>query len=173
MMYSYSDTELKKLMSSTVILTDTREQENYHIVKYFDEKKIAHRGKKLHTGDYSILLPSNNELGIIKDSYFPIVIERKNSIDELAQSIKEERFENELIRSNGLKLLLLVEDSYKNLLTGNYRSQYQPKSLLARLKSFEARYHFHTIFLDKGLSGNYIYHHLYYQAREYLKCKIA
>lgn len=173
MMYRYTDSELKNLMSSTVILADTREQENQHILKYFDEKKIHYKEKKLHTGDYSILLPSNVEMGLVKDSYFPIVVERKNSIDELAQSIKEERFEHEVIRSHGLNFILLVEDCYKNLLTGNYRSQYNPKSLLARLKTFEARYNFTTVFLDKTLCGNYIYHHLYYQAREYLKCKTA
>jgi len=171
--YSYTDSEMKKLLSTLVILIDTREQVNKHIFEYFSSKKIVSKKKKLHTADYSIMLPANIDLGIMKDSYFPLVIERKNSIDELAQSIKQERFENELIRSNGLTFFLLVEDTYENLIKGNYRSQYEPKALLARLKSFEARYGFTTIFMDKRLSGNFIYHTLYYQAREHLKCKVA
>lgn len=168
MMYSYTDTEIKKLLSTSTILIDTREQENGRIVSYLDSKKINHKKKKLHVGDYSIFLPANIDLGIMKDSYFPVVIERKNSIDELAQSIKQE-----LIRSTGLTFFLLVEDTYENLIKGNYRSQYEPKALLARLKAFEARYGFTTVFMDKCMSGNYIFYILYYHARESLKCKIV
>jgi ERCC4-type nuclease len=169
--YKYTDKELKDLLSSLTILIDTREQSNDHIKTYFHSKGITYKSMKLDTGDYSCFLPKNVEMGIFRDIYFSIGIERKNSIDELAQSIKEERFEAELIRSQKLNyFLLLVEDNYENLIMGKYRSQYNPKALLARLKTFEARYGFNTVFLpNKKLIGNFIYHDLFYKARNLIK----
>lgn len=104
--------------------------------------------------------------------FFPVAIERKNSVDELAQTIKERtRFENELIRSQASKFLLLVEDNkgYENIIKGNYRSEYQAKALLASLKAFEIRYNFQCVFITPNTAGNYIYHHFYYYVREALK----
>lgn len=173
MMYSYTDSEMKKLLSTATILTDTREQENSHIISYFDSKKINHKKKALKTGDYSISLPANPELGIIKEMFFPVTVERKAHLDELIQSIKENRFENELIRGTRFHFYLIVEDDYRKLLNGEYRSEYKPQALLARLKSFEMRYNFTTVFIDKKLSGNWVYHSLYYYLREQLKCHIA
>lgn len=158
------------LMGSMTILLDTREQSNGHIVQYLDSKQIRYRQNKLDTGDYSCMIPQNVEMGIVRDMYLPVAVERKNSIDELAQSIKEERFEAELIRSQRLAHFhLVVEDSYENLIMGNYRSQYKPKALLGRLKSFETRYGFSTTFIQKNYVGNFIFHHLYYLARNKLK----
>lgn len=168
--FKYTDTELKKLLSSMIVLVDTREQVNQHITNYFQVNNIPYTAIKLDTGDYGAMVPQNFELGIYRDTYFPFVVERKNSIDELASSIKEERFEHELIRSQKSHFTLLVEGSYSDLIHGNYRSQYNPKALLARIKTFEARYNFSTTFLnDRQLSGNWIYNHLYYHVRAVLK----
>ncbi|EON73836.1 ERCC4 domain-containing protein [Lysinibacillus sphaericus] len=168
--FKYTDTELKKLLASMVVLVDTREQINQHITDYFNINNISYIAMKLDTGDYGAIIPQNFELGIYRDTYFPLTVERKNSIDELASSIKEERFEHELIRSQKSHFTLLVEGSYSDLVNGNYRSQYNPKALLARIKTFEARYRFSTTFLnDRQLSGDWIYHHLYYHVRAALK----
>jgi hypothetical protein len=170
--YQYTDTEIKKILKTAVILIDTREQQGQHITAYFDSKKILYKTTKLDTGDYSVMLPRSPEMGIQRDLYIPVVIERKNSIDELASSIKDRtRFENELIRAQKLDFSLLVEDpnGYENIIMGKYRSQYEPKALLASLKTFEARYSFNTSFIDKKLSGNFIYHHLYYKTRNELQ----
>lgn len=168
--FHYTDTELKKLLSTLVVLVDTREQVNEHILTFLDEKKVAYDRVKLDTGDYSCKVPKNEQLGVIRDLYLPACLERKNSIDELAQSIKEERFEFELIRGQRMgHFLLVVEDTYENLIAGNYRSQYNPQALLGRLKSFESRFSFNTIFIDKKLSGHYILYDLYYHARNMLK----
>jgi len=166
----FTTKELETLLRSVTILVDTREQSHEHIVHYLESKKIPYRQIKLDTGDYSCMIPQNVELGIMRDMYIPVSIERKNSIGELAQSIKSERFENELIRSQKLAHFhLVVEDSYENLIMGNYRSQYNPKALLGRLKSFETRYGFSTTFIPKSYVGNFIFHHLYYLARNKLK----
>lgn len=155
-----------------VVLIDSREQQNRHIVDYFDQKSVPYTIKKLDVGDYGAMIPANSELAIVRDLYFPIVIERKNGIDELAQSVKDRtRFENELIRSQKLNFTLLVEEmnGYSSILMGKYRSQYDPKALLASLKTFEARYKFATVFLSQNLTGHYIYHHFYYYIRNLLK----
>lgn len=167
--YKYTETELKALLASMVVLVDTREQEASHITNYFEKQKIAWKSAKQDTGDYAAMIPKNDVLGIHRDTYFPFIVERKNSIDELASSIKEERFEYELIRSQKSHFTLLIEGSYYDLVHGNYRSQYNAKALLARIKTFEARYGFSTTFLDKQLSGNWIYWHLYYNVRTTLK----
>jgi ERCC4-type nuclease len=171
-LYKYSDKEITELLKSIIILVDSREQKNEHITQYFDSKGIAYKAHKQDTADYSVMLPKNQELGVYRDTYFPIGVERKNSVDELAQTIKERtRFENELIRGQKLKFLLMVEDpnGYENLILGKYQSQYEAKALLGSLKSFEARYNFATVFIPKKAAGNYLYHHFYYQVRNYLK----
>lgn len=174
MQYRFTDNEVKKLLdNSLVIIVDTREQQNQHILDYFIKQKIKHEVKKVDAGDYSIKIQANSELGIHRDFYIPVVIEKKNSVDELAQSFKERtRFENEFIRASAdnIKVHLLVEDAagYENILKGNYRSQYEPKALLASLKSFESRYNLSISFLDKKYSGNFIYYTLRYSAREFL-----
>jgi ERCC4-type nuclease len=95
--YSFSDSEIKQLLSSMVILVDTREQQNGHILNYFDSKKISYKEKKLDYGDYSAYLPKNEGLGIQRDIFLSPAIERKNSVDELAGSVKERiRFEKNI-----------------------------------------------------------------------------
>ncbi|MGX1402386.1 ERCC4-type nuclease [Bradyrhizobium japonicum] len=171
-LYRYTDKEITELLKTITILVDTREQKNEHITHYFDGKSINWKVHKQDTGDYSVMLPKNEELDINRDMYFPIAVERKNSVDELAQTIKERtRFENELIRSEKLKFLLMVEDpnGYENLILGKYQSQFEPKALLGSLKAFEARYGFSTVFIPKKTAGNYLYHHFYYYVRNFLK----
>lgn len=173
--YKFTENEVNKLLANNlVVIVDTREQENQHILDYFEKRKIKYEVKKLDAGDYSIKLTANPELGLLRDLYFPVMIEKKNSVDELASSIKERsRFEAEFIRAkgSGTKIYLLVEESkgYENIVNGNYRSQYDAKALLASLKTFECRYNFSTIFQDKLYSGNFIYYTLRYYLYECLK----
>ena len=173
--YHYTKTELKQLLDSIVILADTREKENNHILNYLDKQGIKHKSKKLDFGDYSFMLPANKELGISRDIYFSnsISIERKAGLNELSNNFTHKRtqFENELIRANGSKFILLVEDQqgYQNILQHNYRTKYKPKSFIASLATFQARYNLDIRFMNKELSGNFIYYSLRYWAREYLK----
>lgn len=156
------------------VIIDSREKVNDHITDYFDKHNIKHVTKKLDAGDYSVKLTASPEMGLHRELYFPISIEKKNSVDELASSIKDRlRFESEFIRAKGkgVKMCMLVEDKdgYSNIIQGNYRSQYDPKALLASLKTFESRYNFSTAFTDRAYSGNYIYYTLKYYLYEYLK----
>lgn len=173
MRYHFTDKEIKDLLKSMVVLVDTREQANEHVRSYFEQKKIPYESHALGYGDYSCYLPKNEELGIMRDVYFTdaVVIERKASLDELAVNLSQERkrFENELIRSTGTKIYLMVENgSYGGIVRSEYRSKYNPKSYIGTLATFSARYGLDVNFVEKEMAGNFIYHHLYYHVREEL-----
>lgn len=176
-----TDTELKTLLNNINIAVDSREQENKHILSYFEDKRrnIPYVVKKLNSGDYSCYITSNADTEKIignRDLWFDnkIAIERKNSIDELASSIKDrDRFTNEFDRAkaNGTKVLIFTEDEngLNTIINHKYRSEYNPKALYASLKTFESRYGFQTKFVSKELIGMEIYWSLYYHVRELLK----
>ena len=112
-LYRYSDTEIKKLLKTMVILCDTREQNNTHLTSYFKKNAIDYRDKALNYGDYTAMIPANPDMGIIRDLFFDqsIVIERKGSLEELSGNLTNgrERFKDELTRSASSQLHLLVE----------------------------------------------------------------
>lgn len=170
--YRYTDKEMKTILDSLEIIVDTREQKNKHVLDYFRKKEVPFKIRTMKTGDYSAMIPKNEELGITRDIYLNAVVERKNGVDELVESIKDRtRFENELIRASKHPFVLLVEDleGYQKILNGKYRSKYGPEALLGSLKTFEVRYGFSTVFIANSTTGNYIYHHFLYMARELLK----
>lgn len=173
MRYHYTDAEIRKLLKSMVILVDTREQENGHLLSYFDHKKVAYKVRKLDIADYSCMIPKNDELGISRDIYFTdsILVERKGSLDELAGNLTHDRtrFESELLRSKGANIALMVENaSYTDMVMGRYRADYNAKSFVASIHTFSARYGLEVAFVEKELAGNWMYHRLYYAVRERL-----
>ena len=50
--YKYTDKDIKKLMSSLVMLVDTREKQNSHILDYFTKNHITYERTALSYGDY-------------------------------------------------------------------------------------------------------------------------
>ena len=170
----YTDKEEKEILKSMVILVDTREQANSHILKFFDRKSIGYKSKKLDYGDYSFMLPANSDLGIIKPIYFDdeIVIERKGSLTELSGNLTKdrERFEKELIRKGDAKFHLMVEDgSWEKIQAGIYNTEYKPVSFYATLNAYIARYHISIDFVTKDFSGPFINGLFHYHLRECLK----
>jgi len=173
--YRYTKTELKELLKSFVVLVDTREKKNNHILNYFDDQDIKYKNKKLDFGDYSFYLPKNKKLGIMKDLYFTdqLAIERKKNLKELSGNMTKNRarFENELIRSNNAKMILLIEEGsgYQKIINGYYDTQYKPKAFLAGLLTYKNRYDLRIEFISKELTGTLIKYELHYYLREYLK----
>jgi ERCC4-type nuclease len=173
MRFHFTDKELKQLLASMVVLIDTREQENAHIIDYLSKKKVNFEVRKLDFGDYSCLIPKNEELCVQRPLFFTesCVIERKGSLDELAGNLTvgRTRFESELLRARDANMALMVENAtYGDLVRGNYHSKYEPKSFVATLATFSARYGLDVNFVEKELAGNWIYHRLYYAVREEL-----
>lgn len=93
MQYKFKDSEIGRILRNLVVLVDTREQANEHIIKYFKEHKIAYKKQKLDYGDYSCMLPVGTFEGQQRDIYFTndIVVERKFCIDELAMNLKDKK----------------------------------------------------------------------------------
>lgn len=172
--YKFTDSEIKDILKTLVIIYDTREQQNAHILSYFDKRGITYKKQKLDVGDYSCMIPKNPNIGIMRDIYLQSVVERKASLDEICTNLQKSTqtaFENELIRSKDYKFVLFVEQSDfdERLMNGEYISRYDPKSLKARLESFKAKYNFEIVPMDKKMIGHNIYHRFYYQARHILK----
>ena len=179
--FKFTETEIKKLLKENlVIIFDTREQQNLHILDYFDLKKINYKKQKIDEGDYTAIITKCPKMGIYRDLYFPIGVERKNSVDELAGNLAEEkdtrddlRLIRELRRAKekGIKMFLVIEDEHgrKNIKTGNYRSLYKPVSFMARLRSLQDQFLNGTVFVNKNDSGEEIFGILKYSVRNFLK----
>nr|WP_291563682.1 MULTISPECIES: ERCC4 domain-containing protein [unclassified Clostridium] len=179
--YKFTDTEINKLLKENfVILYDTREQVNNHVLDYFDKKNIKYKKQKIDEGDYTAIITKEPKMGIHRDLYFKVAVERKNSVDELASNLGEKtetrdkvRFERELIRAKakGIKMFLIVEEAsgMEHIREGKYRSLYQPKAFIGRLTSIQDQYLQGTIFNKNVDTGFHIYRILYYSIRNYLK----
>lgn len=168
--YKYTDKEISEIIKTASIVIDTREQKSNHITDYFDEKKIPYTYEKLDFGDYTI---KTNAFNSCREYYLQDIctIERKANLEELSGNFAHERsrIEHEFSRAKG-KLILLVENArYEDILNHKYKTQYLPKSFIATLKTFEARYGFSTHFQkDNKYTGQFIYQTLIYQLREQL-----
>lgn len=172
--FYYTDTQKKKLLKSMTVLIDTREKENKHITDYFDAKGILYKSKALEQGDYSFLLPKNEELSIPRDIYFSkkIMIERKGSLEEISGnwSTDRARFEKEMALAPERKVLIIENASYANLVDGKYRTDYSVASFLGTLHSFWHRYNIPAFFVpDRRYSGLFIYKFFEAYLREQIK----
>lgn len=171
MRYHYTDKEKKEILNNMTILVDTREQENKHILEFFNKKKVKYKEKKLDYGDYSFMLPAMLDYGIAKPLMFDneIVVERKGSLTELSGNLTKdrERFEKELIRKQDTKFHLMIEDgSWEAIQEGRYRTEYNPTSFLATLNAYIARYGININFVTKDYAGTFIYALFNYHLRE-------
>lgn len=172
--YYYTDKELEALVKSQVILVDTREKNNSHLLETWDKQKIPHKKKALEQGDYSFMLPANEELNIPRDLYFDkeIIVERKGSIEEISGNLTSgrDRFEKELALAPPTKVLLIENGEYKDICTGNYKTEYNKKSFLASLHSFWLRYNVPIFFMpDKAYSAVFIKKYFEYYLKENLR----
>ncbi|MCQ2016771.1 ERCC4 domain-containing protein [Clostridium butyricum] len=169
MRYRYTDKEMKKILDNMVVIVDSREQNNQHIIEFFNKKNIPYKTIKNDFGDYTAMLPAGTLTGFTSDIYFDrdIAIERKNSIDEIAGNLKEDaaRIKKELAHMNkyDIKYFFFVEDKnfHENLRNGNFRSQYDPFTLMQRIKKgIEAEYNTVIVPIDKKFIGSEIYYTL-------------
>lgn len=162
MKYYYTDKQYKELLSNMVILATTNEQVNNHITEYFDKKKIMYQNKSLKTGDYCFKLKENPEQGRFLEQYFTeeLFIERKNSLSELASSIKDNAFHNELKRAKLIKykfLLVEQECGWGDIISHNYQNQYDNKAFWSTLHTFMIKYDLKILFCKKEEMGAMIY----------------
>lgn len=89
-----------------MIIVDTREQKNQHILKYFHKNGIEYIEQTVKTGDYAS--PKSN-----------IIVERKANLLELAGNISKDnakRIKKEFCRiPKDKKMVILVEENFSCL----------------------------------------------------------
>lgn len=161
-----TDGQLAKVLEDMVIIVDTREKKNEHILKFLDENDIQYTVQKLDTGDYSAYFPNYPEFNE------RVMVEKKNSLDEICSNFTKHRarFKREFERVGGRNFHLVVENAtWKKLLAGSYRSQFHPKAFMASLLSWSIRYNTSVWFTTKNETGEVIYNIIKYAYRELLK----
>lgn len=169
---NFTKKEAVELLKTLVIVVDTAEKENSHIISYFKKHKIKYIRKTLSFGDYSVMIPASEEFGIRKDYYLNnvISIERKNSLEEISNNFcnGRQRFNFEFARSKG-KIHLIVEGcTFNDLVNKVYATEMSKESFIATWFTFQARYDLTTQFISKEASGEYIFNTLKYYLREHL-----
>ena len=160
-----TESELKARLNELTIIVDTREQQT-HVIKYFDDKKIPYKQRALETGDYSAML---GKMTLERD----IVCERKHGLDELCQNFTSDRlrFEREFMRAKayGTKVHLIIENAtWTDIFLGNYRSKTSSKSLVGSLLSWMVRFNITVTFCKPDETARIIYGIFYYYAKEKL-----
>ena len=163
-----TDKQVSDIIHNMVILTDTREQKNQHILDFFDENEIPHKKEQLRTADYSFYLPDYPELGIDRK----ILVERKGSLNEIAGNFTKDRgrFVREFERVGDEHIHLVMENAtWKKILSGSYRSEFNPNAFMASLLTLDIRYNCPVWFCTTEESPILIYNILKYELREHLK----
>ena len=170
-----NDKSVQLILNNIEIIADTREQDNLHILSFFDKQKVPYKIEKLDTGDYSCIVKPIEEIGFEGVSFADkVAIERKSNLTELAGNVAQERdrFCRELQRAkdSNMAFTILVENgSFEDIINHRYRTGLNEKSYIASLLSFKYRYNISIEFIRREYVGNWIYRHFYYYVRNWLK----
>lgn len=122
----------RKRNLDTVYICDSREQQPYFV----GNPEIKTKVKKLHHSDYSVL-------GLERI----VAVERKSGPDFInSLTNARKRFETELLALRSYRYsCVVVECSYSDIVSGNYRNDVSPKALVgsvARWTSEGVPFHF-------------------------------
>lgn len=163
--------EVEEALQTMTILIDSREQDTERARARYAQFDVPYERTTIHTGDYSakFMLPDGTWYDMSED----VTVERKMNLDELCLCFGSERKrfirEFERAKENNIRMWLLLENStFKKAYSGSYRSQYKPKSLIASILAFQARYNCRIVMCEEAVSGKLIHDILYYEGREIL-----
>lgn len=173
----YTIKDIEEITNNIVVLVDTRENANKHIISFFDQNNIKYESKKLDFGDYSFKVIPNKIITKIANFENILCIERKNSLSEICLNFtkKREQFINEFERAKkkNAKMNLMIEDEngFENIIEGRYISKMNRNSLRGSLMSFIDRYNCCLNFVNKEYAPIFIYDTFYYRLKNILKNK--
>lgn len=167
----------KEVLKTFGVLIDTREQDAPKAQKRFAAFGCPFRRQVLSYGDYTYTatLPDGSELNTGEKAVFPrCVVERKMSLDELAQCFTRdrERFIREFSRAkaNKARIFLLVENgTWEGILNHRYRSRFDPNAFFESANAWEARYNCIIRFCKEETTGRMIKSILYRDFKERLE----
>lgn len=138
-----------------MIIADSREQKNAHVLKYFTDNGIAFMIQKMDVADYMIEGKPN------------IVVDRKQNLDEIAHNLMSTdkgRFWREMRRAYDKKINMYVlcehgEGIHMLKDVGKWRSSHSAingKSLRDKMLQCERAYGIKFIFCEKKDTGRMI-----------------
>lgn len=169
------DKQLENILKTIIILIDSREHLPNHLTETFDKYNIKWERKKLESGDYSAYIPKNEELNIAEDINIEkeLAIERKMNLNEVGVNLttNRERFKREFKRAKGKVILMIEDNTYKDIIDKQYNNKIEPNSFLGSLHGLNTEFDFPFIFIDKEASPIFIYKTFYYYLRNKIKYK--
>ena len=138
-----------------MILCDTREKKNGHILEYFEMREIPYKVTKLDTGDY---MEERNPL---------LTIDRKQNLDELAHNLfspDKGRFWREVRRAHKEKIRMIVLIEHGGKIKSlqdvpKWKSRYSRitgKQLYSEICRVHIAYGIEFLFCDKRRTGKKI-----------------
>lgn len=151
-------------MTNFLILTDTRQQKEKHILKAFDKQKIKHIQTKLDSADYMALRFQNNEF--VFD--YSILIDTKKDLLEmsgnLCHTLEHQRIirEIELGQKLGCKrfIFLIGEDNINSIEDiknwSSSRTKVKGETLLKIMKTFKQHHNCEFMIIAKNKMGDAI-----------------
>lgn len=159
------------------LLIDTREQPTPKAVQRFNCFGVPYSRTTLSYGDYAanFTMLDGSKLYDVSETINPIcMIERKMSLDELAQCFthSRDRFEREFQRAidQGAFIHLICEQASYEMIEGHkYNSKFPPKAFLASITAWERRYNIHFHFCSSLETGHLIKEFLYRDMKERLE----
>ena len=166
--------EEMQILESMEILVDTREQSTSKAIQRYNSFGVPYSRATLAYGDYTAnfeLLGGGELYDISKTVHPKCIIERKMSLDELAQCFthSRDRFEREFKKAvaNDCFIHLICENgSYEKIEGHKYNSKFPPKAFIASLSAWQRRYDIHFHFCSSLESGHLIKEFLYRDMKE-------
>jgi len=159
-------TEYEQWIQTILVIIDTQEKKIDHITNVLDLCSVKYEFKKLASGDYTYLYP--DKLGNYCQSN--IIIERKNSIDEITQNFGKyrDRFKREFSRLTGFDKHIIIENNVlTDIFNNGYKADMHPNSLIMSVLSFQNRYNIKFHFIRKLFMGHMLLR-LFYANYKYL-----
>jgi len=164
-----TDKQMANIMEDMIIVCDSREQKNQHILEYLETNRIKYIIRKIDSADYSFIIPNYPQLNLD----YTVLVERKNSWDEIIGNLttNRERFarEFERMREDDVAHIVIEGANWSQLMRESYRSKVSSKSVLASVLTWNLRYDCSIWFANTKESPMLIYNLLYYGLRERLK----
>ena len=168
--------QITQILDSMSILIDSREQPTEKATRRFNSFGCDYSRATLDFGDYTFNFVCNNVAHFnINHRIVPeVMIERKYSVDEIAQNFTRERDrfrrEFERMKEHKAKAYILIENAtWENIMNGKYRSKVNPNALIASMLAFQSRYDINYVFCKSETSGKLIHEILYRELKERLE----
>jgi len=152
-------------MSNFIILTDSRQQKEQHIIKEFDKQEILHIRTGLPSADY-MALRYNEENGFYLD--YSVLIDTKKDIEEIAANLcntqSHDRVKREIFKGQELgakEFIFLINGGKVKTMQdlenwSSKRTKVTGKTLCKVMQTMKAKYGVRFIFCERKRMGERI-----------------